>query len=353
MNKRIIIRLALIMVGAIALLGTLMAITTMPNEKNNGFVRSWVSEDALEPIDTINLTEDLSGIAGISEHSIFLAGSSPTGILIVNKKTHKKDTLQISLELPPNKLVPFYLKIDTPNLFLHLNNMYVVIDGKFPNAPFRTTEITTGVFLSSIQLNDSIALIKTPDPTLQYQYLNMFNLKSKKITKTAILKDKNGFSLGLSNDGMLLFDQINQLIVYIEYYRNKIYSIDTNLNLKFESSTIDTVASLKLDLASQKNNDSTNKLTQSEARIIVNNSSSIYNGMLYVISELRADNQDIRQFNTHLNFDVYNLSRGEYSHSFQIEKQHEKKASSFTILNDSLYVMFNKEIRIFNLIRKN
>ncbi|WP_298708444.1 hypothetical protein, partial [uncultured Chitinophaga sp.] len=134
MNKRIIIRLVLIMVGAIAILGTLMAITTMPNENNNGFVRKWASEEALEPINKIHLEEDLSGIVGNSDHSIFLVGKSPTGLLIVNKETKYKDSLHINISLPPDKLVPFYLKIDSPKLYLHLNNAQLLVDGKFPKS---------------------------------------------------------------------------------------------------------------------------------------------------------------------------------------------------------------------------
>lgn len=337
------------MVGAIAILGTLMAITTMPNEKDNGFVRKWMTEVLLTPLAVVRLDEDLSGIVGVSEHSIFLAGNSPTGLLIVNKFSYDKDTLGINLDYPPDKIVPFYMKIDTPKLYLHLNNPHVIISGEFPSAPLTTTEIRTGIFLKSLQINDSIIIIKSPDSTFRYQYLSKFNSTTGKFLKTTLLKDINGTPLPLSHEGILLFDSFSQTIIYLEYYRNKFICMDTSLSVKYDGHTIDTTNSITLQLATEIQNDSINKLIPSEARINVNDAGFVDKGNLLVVSGLRADNQSIKDFNSRQNIDLYRIKDGIYTHSFQIEKKEGKLAKSLFVREDTLYALFPKELRTYKL----
>lgn len=337
------------MVGAVAILGTLMAITTMPNENNNGFVRKWASEETIKPIKSIHLQEDLSIIAGVSDNSIFIAGKSPTGILILNKVTNKKDTLAINLKYPQDKIVPFYIKIDTPKLFLHLNNLETIIDGNFPNSKFRATQSNSGVFMKSVQISDTLALIKTPDTTFKFQDLKIVNLNTGQTIRSTILRNIKGLNLGIANDGMILYDSQFHSIIYVEYFRNRIICLDTNLLIKYESQTIDTISSTSLNLAKEVKDDSTNKYVPSAARKLVNDASIIEQGKLFIISALRADNQDIINFNSNLNIDVYNTNNGEYIHSFQISKHKGKSVNSFIVKADTLYALFEKEINIYSL----
>lgn len=349
MNKRIIIRLVLIMVGAIAILGTLMAITTMPNENNNGFVRKWGMTDALIPIDKILLEEDLSGLIGISDNSIFIVGKRPTGILIINRLTHKKDTLNIDLNFSSDKLVPFYSKVDSPKLYLHLNNAGILIDGKFPNSQLRINKLNIGVFLRSVQLDDSIVVIKTVDTSFQYQMIGKFNLNSKKFEKFVQLKDELKMPLEVQYDGMLFYDDRNKKILNVEYFRNKIICLDSNLNISYESKTIDTVSSLQLNLNRQKASDTTDKLTSSEARVAINSKGAIYQGKLFLISNLRSDNQDIIQFNTHTSIDIYDIEGGAYLQSVMIENLDNKSANSIYLKNNELYALFDKTLLIYKI----
>lgn len=349
MKRVVLYRIGAIVVIVIAILGTLMATTKMPNQEKNGFRRILLSEE-LPVVHRIQLEEKISAIVGASEHSLFLAGENPLSLLILNKDFKGKDTLFINANIPDKKLVPFRVLVDSPMLYIHFNNMKSVIYGEFPNKEMRQTEIKSMIFTKSLQIDSSYCIIRTFDSTLSKQVFQKISIASGTKVKEATIVNEQDSSAGMSTDGMLTMDKASGRIFYIEYLRNRFYCMDSGLNLLYKGNTIDTTSVNDLGLGMETKDDKTNKLVPSKARVKVNNVCFADKDHLYVVSALKADNEELRTFNTHISIDAYSSASGQYTGTYRLSKPEKAVIKSFIFEDGICTALFdNNEIIRYKL----
>ncbi|MRG49029.1 hypothetical protein GFS24_28225 [Chitinophaga sp. SYP-B3965] len=352
MRKIVTYRIIAIVIIVAALLGILMTTTKMPNEEKNGFTRNFLTEE-LSVMQHALIDPSLNKISGVSEKTIFLAGGTPNAILMLNKNLLPSDTLIVNLNIPADKIVPFSVTIDSPWLYIHINNLRSIIHGKFPNQTLTKTEIEGSIFLKSIQISPSSCIIKTVSTSMNSQILRKVNIETGETIKEIEIGNNSGLSKDwLSSDGMLEYNKSNSKLIYVEYLRNKFYCLDSNLNVLYNSNTIDTVSVNEIKMTKEVERGGKLKMVPSGARKIVNKYCFLDNKNLYVISGLRADNESLKKFNTNTVVDSYNISNGKYRGSFYMKKYENNGIQSALLNNDTLITLSGTNIITYHLENK-
>lgn len=329
------------------LLATLFFTTDLPNDSKNGFVRNWMSKE-ISSFKERKIDAPLTKIIGATSTSIFASFSDPRAVLILDKELRTKDTLGINFGVPQKKLIPNTIVLDSPMLYLHLNNLSTVIFGDFSTRKLKATQIKPGIFTKSLQISDSSMVVRSVALSLDKQVFQKVNCNSGEVMKELDLF-KNQTDAGISTDGTLLYDKNSHQLFYIQFLTNNFYCLDTNLNLIYQSKTIDTTNFSTVKIGFEQSGSEQGKLVSSEARVVVNISAFIAKGRLFVISGLKADNESLSEFQRNSVVDVYNTSTGAYRGSFYIRKVDRHALKSAMIIDDCIVALYDKQMVMYKL----
>ncbi len=349
MKKAVWIKVVSIVVFVGSVLGILMGVTKMPNEENNGFERKLISNEPIVPSRDWHYTEDLAKIIGYSNSSIYIGGEMPTSFLILQRDFSGKDTLMINYDIPPKKMVPFQSFVDSPFLYIHVNNMRTILYGKFPNENLSISELKGLSFTKSIQISNNSIIVRSFTDDMLNQVFKKIDLQNGKILIDTNIAELSDNSAGMMTDGMLLYAKPVNKLLYVEFFRNKFYCLDTNLNLLYKASTIDTSSVNNIGLGHENESDSVKKLVPNTSRVKVNYAVFYDSNFLYIVSGKRGDNQSVASYNSNVNIDKYDIITGKYTNSFLIKKANNKSFKSAMIVEDSLYALFDNQLRVYPL----
>jgi len=117
------------------------------------------------------------------------------------------------------------------------------------------------------------------------------------------------------------------------------------------SHTIDTISSNSVDYTEERKNEKS-KISAASARKLVNRDVVLdsKNGLLYVISNLKADNETATSFRKNNVIDIYNIYNGKYLNSFYIPKQFEQTIKSLIIQDQFIIVLYKEYMEIMTLV---
>jgi len=149
-----------------------------------------------------------------------------------------------------------------------------------------------------------------------------------------------------SCDGMLLLDKLRHRFVNVYYYRNELTSFNTTFDSVFHGKTIDTVSWAKITLHSIK---SERKIAFSSPPLKVNKHASIWNGLLFIYSGLRADNEMGKLAFTSSVIDVYTTSNFSYLGSFYVPDNDGEGIRDFAVYNDQLVALRGNQIYVYHI----
>ncbi|WP_341843582.1 hypothetical protein [Chitinophaga caseinilytica] len=352
MRRAVLYRIGGIVVVVTGFMFLLMSITPLPNAANNGFSRNLLSSSSLHEITSYEFVEPLNKIVGISDDKIFLAGDSPTGLLAIDKKSGKTDTIVIRMNIPPDKMVPYCLEIDSNKLYLHLNNLQVVVSGSFSDDGIKVCSLNTQVFTKSVQISPEQLVIRTFNKDFSEQIFEKISSITGEKSKEKVVEELMDGQGGMSTDGMLKFEKKSGRLFYVEAFRNRFYCMDTGLNLLYKHRTIDTISTNAVGVATEDSGDSTLKLIPGMARKNVNRDILLDEKYLYIVSNLRADNQSHSLFNNSVSLDRYQIVDGSYNGSIIINKIRNKAFKSSKIYKDELYALYDGKIVVYDLKTK-
>lgn len=346
MPKNVLYRLLSLLLIAMAIPWLLLFFSYMPNKTNNGFSRTFVAKE-LPIINKAPIKVPLSGISGSSDSALYLSGEDPRAILILDKNLSVKNTLLINIDVPKDRLVPSRVSIDSNMLYFHLNNLTSVYYGQFPKQKLNLTKLKTEIFTKSTQISKGSLVVRSFTPSLQNQYFRKMNIVTGDLIHEAkIIEDQN--DAGLSSDGMMVYDKVSSKIIYVEYLKNELICMDTNLNVQYRSHTIDTTYSRTVKKGVELKNNGAN-IVSSAARVQVNKYAFINNRYLYIISGLRSDNEDLDSFMQNDQVDVYTISNGSYIGSFTLKKENSQGLRSAIINHDTLTALYPDRIVMYRL----
>lgn len=193
--------------------------------------------------------------------------------------------------------------------------------------------------------------LQTIKGNLQIQVIN-FNYKKSRVKSKYNLsaEAENVFSV----DGQLQLDNMSKDLFYMFFYKGSFLCLDTNLNLKYEAKTIDTITSSSLKtatLSARIKNKTETKTTQSTPRNVINRSYTLYQNHLYLISSLKADNESLSKFRDNQIIDVYTCESGKYLYSFYVPKFKRTKLRELKIHDKSLFAIYDDFLVGYKLVQ--
>jgi len=167
----------------------------------------------------------------------------------------------------------------------------------------------------------------------------------KRLTQGNDLLQKQGNGI-FSTDGMLIKIPGAPEFVYVYYYRNQFFLVDSGMKLIYRAKTIDTIAHVHIKIAAIK---SLNEMTTAAPSLVVNRKACASDHYLFVNSGLNANNEDWDVLKTMSIMDVYDLKDGKYIVSFYLPKFGGKKMSDFGVHGNTLIAVYDHYVMTYKL----
>ena len=343
--KKKLLTTAGIILFAIGLL-TCAIVAGNSNTALNGFNRRFVKF----PVSTISNIENKSSlreIAGATNAHIYFADLVPGNIEAYSLNLNQKYQYHLPVPADPNLIPLFYTSIDSPYVHILAGNIPAVIQSDLNTKHTQVTYTNTGTFGNGISLSNDDFIFKCFDTSIKDALFVKISLSTKKS------QIENGLSELVHDgcfqyDGILNYDPVSHLLAYVCAYCNHVTCFDTCMNLVYRSKTIDTfhTSTVRSKLMGKGGS---RYFTMSKPPRYVNKSTCAYNGLLFVNSALKSDNERQKAFRKNFVIDVYDLRNGSYKGSFYIPSFNDK-LSTFKILNDNLFVaLYHKHIATYRI----
>lgn len=330
------------------ILGSLLLLfhfSSVPNERPNGFIRNWKPE-ALVLQEQISISAPLKSICGTTQNSVYFNVPNPSKVLSVDINLKKLDTIGFGLPLPEHDIGVNSTIVDSPYVWFFAQNIPALYRGqlKFHNLEYFPLPL---VYTRAVKIKQDKIVLRSLDTALTKQVFQKISLNNSSVLSQVdlILDQKNG---GFDRDGWLKFDEISGRIYYLEFYRNLFYCLDTSLNLIYMAKTIDTISNQEITIQ-KVNIDGDERIMPTSPRIHINKECFIGNGMLWVLSGLKAENQSYKNFRENVPVDLYALKDGKYLGSINIPRIGVVRPKSFAVVQNILVALYEKDIRTYRI----
>lgn len=327
------------------------------NDGKNGFNRKFENLD-LNVTKTFPLPPGLSYFSGISDQTIYFQNlSNKTALYSLNYSLSK--FMVKELEFPSDTQISRIIRADV-NVFNSVVYAVNVQTGKLNLFPMEGNgnlvakspklHLDHSKPISKESIVGKSVLLK--NGKLQTQLTKVNYVKGTIDTTYVFENQKDGLFVP---DGMLQFDSSTSRILYTYFYSGQFLCLDTNLKLLYKSKTVDTITTatvkvVKLEKQVGKKKQTT--ITQSGAPKFVNHNFTIRNGYIYILSGLKADNEQTASFNRNNVIDVYAIDNGKYLYSFYIPKYKSQRMREFRIADGYIFATFGGDLVSFKLKNK-
>lgn len=349
MNKKTVFKISATILSAIITLTCIFLLAPkLPNQLNNGFNRKWI-KDAIQPFHQQQTDIPVEDICGATDQNVFITTNNPRCLIRHNHSLNKFDSIFFPVNITPEVMSNRNFVIDSPWTCLFINNQPGFILGEIKDSivqsPFFTG--TPQLFIQSEWISPSSAVIRTFDSLQSKQILQKITSSTGQVVAEEPLFAEQP-DMGFATGGILKFDRTQNLIVYVQFYQNNFFVLDTNLLVLHRFNTIDTSFTNGMTVK-QVNIAGVEKIVPSKARVTANKRAFAVSGLLYVHSGLRADNESISEFNNNTVIDVYKINNGKYIGSFYIPNVDGNRLKSFLVRNNKLIALYKTNVSIFTL----
>lgn len=326
----------------------LVKLTGMPNEQKNGFTRIWIPEPVF-PLRDAKITAPLENISGATRHHIFFTVPNPAWLVMMDQSLDQQDTISFPVPASEQLAGNRYTIVDSPWIYLHANNIPALLSARFDGGGhIKTRKLATTLFTRSVQISPTCMVVRAFDSSRQIQVFQQIDCLSGKVTLSAPIVEQPAGDIGFSTDGMLRYDSLTHHLLYIQFYRNRFFCLDSNLHVLYTAKTIDTIRYNSISIQKVRVGQQ-DRLMPAAARTIVNDQSCAEQGRLYILSGLVADNEDPVHFRHNATIDCYAISNGNYLGSFHIPYFDGEKLQSFWVKEDRLIALYKDHLSVFSL----
>lgn len=334
--KRTLILIGCTMIAALAALIMLVAFAGMPNDRKNGFDRQWL---------TVKVEQEHSEELPLPAERIFGAGDSlylseplHQSIYRLDQDLHIRDTVYLDVNKQLKPPVSFFAT--SSHIYVHEHNSGKLYEKDINVTMFDSVKLSEGPYVKSLQLSDSLVVIRGFIPgSFQPQFVRI-NLYGGEQLRGNVLSEKA--DAGFSSDGILCCDKQREHLFYIPYFENGIYCMDRGLQLLYKQQTIDTVFNSGIQVTKRVAGE-TQKLYASAPRAKVNKRAFANDKRLFIESDLQADNEQEAAFRKSPVMDTYDIKDGKYTGSFYLPVD-KSRVLSYYINGEKLYVLLKDQI---------
>ena len=315
------------------------------NTDKNGFNRIWIN-NAVIKIKEIN-GDQLFRISGVNGETLYFSKRNSTQISVYDTSLNYIMPIIMDFDSIAFKLSQSRAVVRYPYAYILAINAPAILRMNLVTREKDVFYLKRG-FSKGMPVSEHTVVIRGFDSSYSNMILSKHNLISGSIVEeTGIMKRMNDG--GFSSDGMILFDQERFSIIYVHYYCNRILLIDTNLNLVHKATTIDTFSSFRAKGSRRPADDIRTSYSFASPPVHVNYNASASAGRILINSAVKADNENIADFNSNAVFDIYSTESGKYLGSFYIPKKGVKRFTDFEVYNDLLIVLNNSKILLYRL----
>lgn len=305
MKKPILILSALVVCSGLILfmLDKLMGSQT---KSLHGFQRKFTYTNLIK-IKDYTYEKPIYSIAGSGSKQLFLSTATPGEIIILDLNNGTTKTERINVKEIEKLHSAFHTTVIYPDIFIAGTNARKIIRGNLQTGATEIFNVSSGPVLSAVITNRDNAIIRYIDTNsleLYFKPLNFVTGVEGNPVKVAPVANNDIFAY----DGVLNYDRILKQVSYVNFYCNGVTRFDEGFNKISRQSTIDTMNTPKVSVAHLENS-----VTNSSPPIVINKNSSLHDGMLYVQSVLKADNEKSGAFENNTVIDMYsNDYRGSF-----------------------------------------
>lgn len=320
-------------------------ISQRANDKPNAFIRSFPPHLAI-PERIVDLRVNSWYFAGATASKVYLANVVAPSLLIA-ADTAFRDTARIRLKFPRDAMLvvgPNKVTVDSPFIFLMEGEVPLMMRGNLSDLTIDKEWAGTHFELCT-PVSARGSIVRILDSREQQHLLAKVFFDSTAVVRDEHILEKQQDGI-FSTDGMLLYDDSSKRIVYVYFYRNQINCLDTSLNLLYRSRTLDTISHAQVTLG-QLN--ARGDITMAKPPVFVNKQSCAANGLLFVRSALKANNEETSVFRQNSVIDVYWLRDGHYRFSFYLPDFLGNKIRSFRVTGHRLLAFYDKYLYVYHL----
>jgi hypothetical protein len=316
-------------------------------KRNNAFVRRYVPHP-VEKIGSFDLKYNSYYIAGITDSEVYLGNvTTPLQLLKLNSNLRNIDTIKVSisqLDLPYKRVK---IQIVPPYFYVGDGTVPIFFRGQMSDWKADIFSYEDAFFMQYAVIDSSKSAITTLSVLNKGNTIGFIEKCNEDINvelnEDIIKKQVDG---RFDADGMLLYNEQIERLIYTYYYRNSFEVIDEFLELDYTGKTIDTVKMAIVDVAHYSKS---NSFKLGANTVIVNKQTATYGHHLYVQSDRlgKYESEDVLESASII--DVYDVQDRSYVFSFYLYHQRGKKLSEFKIHKNLLTVIVDDQLWLYRL----
>lgn len=346
-NKlKILVYITLLSVIGMAVLIVLFVLSENITRYHNKFVRR-LSNTPATKLQTIALPFNSYYFAGADENTLYLGNT--TSQLLLAEFDLKNKTLKESRMVLDNINLPFRsvsLRVQPPYCYAYDGMVPCIFRGKLKDCKAILYKSGSEYFSFAEPIDSISSAVRTQKRGSGESILGKVALTHEAPTllnESLLQKQIDGV---FDTDGMLLFNQQLNKIIYLYAYRNQYVVADKNLRLTFRGNTIDTITKAQIDIANIKNRKA-NKLARQP--LLVNKAAATYDNLLFVNAGLPGQYESLEMWKRASIIDVYDIASNSYLESFYIFDINGKKVRNIIVNHDKLFAMIGNHIVSYQL----
>ncbi|WP_294958490.1 DoxX family protein [uncultured Flavobacterium sp.] len=284
--------------------------------------------------------------AGTSGDRIYLGNStSPLQLLSVDKNLRNRKVDRIIFN---DQKILFHrpsIRIQNHYLFLIDGAVPAVLRGSLKDLEINKEFNRLPYFDQALPMDSSRIVLRSNKGNDLANILGVFDNDNGRVQYNSRLLQKQIDGV-FDTDGRLLYDETDQRIVYVYFYRNQFITAGKHAELISRSRTIDTTSQAKLKVSYIKNSA---ERKMSAPPYIVNASAAVSGNLLFIHSKVRGKFQDEKTWNQAFIIDVYDINRQSYIMSFPIYKIKDEKLKNIIVTKDYLYAIIGNSLVQYEL----
>lgn len=318
---------------SIAIVGVLFLLSEDIIHHRNNFIRRF-PHHPLSFLHEYDLQQPSYYIAGVANGKIYLANEvAPLAMTVMDSSFKMKESFRISLPKNSFEFHSVRVVVRPPYFYLSDGTVPVIFRGKTSDWKAQIWMEGAAYFNSMIPVSKDRMLIRALSSTTKENILGTIIDTGKIVTQLndqLLVKQIDGV---FDTDGMLLYNQELDKMIYTYYYRNEFIVADSLLNLDYRGHTIDTTTRAKIKVSYIKSHQMSKFSAPPQ---IVNKTGSSFGRYLYVNAALMGKFEPEEMWNTASIIDVYDLVNQSYQYSFYVDDKKDKKMSDFQVWNNLL-----------------
>ncbi|MDP2161555.1 MAG: hypothetical protein Q8K02_13805 [Flavobacterium sp.] len=340
------LQLIILFSGSVCLVSFLYLFTADDKPSENDFIRHFPHHPT-SLLKQIDLDYNSYYIAGFDKNKIYLGNvTAPLTVTVIDIDSFSRENYIIQLPPTDLKFRALSLVVKAPYFYFYDGTTPVVYRGETFNWKAKQWLYKEAYFTHMVPLDSSAIAIKALSSSTIENIIGIVNTRdSVKVALNSNLLEKQIDGI-FDTDGMLLYNEsINQL-VYTYYYRNQFLLIDSKLQSHSKHNTIDQTEKAQLKTA---NLSKKNVTVLAEKPLTVNKNTATYGDYIFINSGIMGNYEPKDMWNKASIIDVYSIEYESYLFSFYLPHQNNQAMSSFRIEEDKLVTINGHYLTIYQL----